>query len=217
MVGEHAAYFAGARRNVLVLSHKADDRAIFANGALKAALLAREPEARPPIPCVDVLGLSRDSVSKTCRRETCRIRRERWCWLRHGQTRMEPQRPCSTRAAKHPGACTDKRAPLERSPRMQRARTAERQRRLPPSTSPHTSVLSRASRPTHEPYRRRARPGEAWKPPPPPHPRPGAQRARPMASSPASTRTMPAPNGGEEQVHVWHRSYDVQPPGGRRA
>ena len=35
-----------------------------------------------------------------------------------------------------------------------------------------------------------------------------------MATSPASTRTTPARKWGEEQVHIWRRSYDVPPPGG---
>lgn len=58
VVGEHAAYFAGPAET-LVLSHKAEDRAIFANGALKAALWARAQ--KPGLYSMrDVLGLSRD-------------------------------------------------------------------------------------------------------------------------------------------------------------
>jgi len=58
VVGDHAAYFAGPSET-LVLSHKAEDRAIFANGAVKAALWARTQ--KPGLYSMrDVLGLSRD-------------------------------------------------------------------------------------------------------------------------------------------------------------
>ena len=35
-----------------------------------------------------------------------------------------------------------------------------------------------------------------------------------MATCRASTRTTPRKKWGEEQVHIWRRSYDVAPPGG---
>lgn len=58
VVGEHSAIFAGPAET-LVLSHKAEDRAIFANGALRAALWARG--RKPGLYSMrDVLGLSRD-------------------------------------------------------------------------------------------------------------------------------------------------------------
>lgn len=58
VVGEHSAIFAGPSET-LVLSHKAEDRAIFANGAVKAALWARG--RKPGLYSMrDVLGLSRD-------------------------------------------------------------------------------------------------------------------------------------------------------------
>jgi 4-hydroxy-tetrahydrodipicolinate reductase len=58
VVGEHSAYFAGPAET-LVLTHKAEDRAIFANGALKAALWGRG--RKPGLYSMrDVLGLARD-------------------------------------------------------------------------------------------------------------------------------------------------------------
>ncbi len=56
VVGEHSVVFAGAGERI-ELSHRAEDRAIFARGAVKAALWARE---RPPgfYTMADVLGLS---------------------------------------------------------------------------------------------------------------------------------------------------------------
>ena len=58
MVGEHSVYLSGPAET-LVLTHKAEDRAIFANGALKAALWARG--RKPGLYSMrDVLGLARD-------------------------------------------------------------------------------------------------------------------------------------------------------------
>jgi 4-hydroxy-tetrahydrodipicolinate reductase len=56
VVGEHSAVFAGPCER-LVLGHIAEDRALFANGALKAALWAR---SHPPglYSMADVLGLT---------------------------------------------------------------------------------------------------------------------------------------------------------------
>ena len=56
VVGEHTVIFAGASERI-ELTHKAEDRAIFAHGALKAALWAK---GRPPglYSMADVLGLS---------------------------------------------------------------------------------------------------------------------------------------------------------------
>ena len=55
MVGDHTVIFAGPAERI-ELSHKAEDRMIFARGALKAALWAR---GRPPglYSMADVLGL----------------------------------------------------------------------------------------------------------------------------------------------------------------
>lgn len=55
VVGEHTVIFAGASERI-ELTHKAEDRAIFAHGALKAALWGR---GKPPglYSMVDVLGL----------------------------------------------------------------------------------------------------------------------------------------------------------------
>ena len=55
VVGDHTVVFAGARERI-ELTHKAEDRAIFAHGALKAALWGR---GKPPglYSMVDVLGL----------------------------------------------------------------------------------------------------------------------------------------------------------------
>ena len=56
VVGEHSVILAGAGER-LVLSHHADDRAIFARGAVKAALWARE--RKPGLySMLDVLGLA---------------------------------------------------------------------------------------------------------------------------------------------------------------
>ena len=55
MVGDHSVIFAGTAER-LELSHKAEDRMIFARGALKAALWARGKE--PGLySMADVLGL----------------------------------------------------------------------------------------------------------------------------------------------------------------
>jgi len=56
VVGEHSVIFAGAGERI-ELSHRAEDRAIFARGAVKAALWARE---KPPgfYTMADVLGLA---------------------------------------------------------------------------------------------------------------------------------------------------------------
>jgi 4-hydroxy-tetrahydrodipicolinate reductase len=56
VVGEHSVVFAGAGERI-ELSHRAEDRAIFARGAVKAALWARE---RQPgfYTMADVLGLA---------------------------------------------------------------------------------------------------------------------------------------------------------------
>ncbi|NNM73445.1 4-hydroxy-tetrahydrodipicolinate reductase [Enterovirga aerilata] len=56
VVGEHSVIFAGAGERI-ELAHRAEDRAIFARGAVKAALWARE---KPPgfYSMADVLGLS---------------------------------------------------------------------------------------------------------------------------------------------------------------
>ena len=56
VVGEHRVIFAGAGERI-ELSHQAEDRAIFARGAVKAALWARE---KPPgfYTMADVLGLA---------------------------------------------------------------------------------------------------------------------------------------------------------------
>jgi 4-hydroxy-tetrahydrodipicolinate reductase len=57
VVGEHSVYLSGPSET-LILTHKAEDRAIFANGALKAALWARG--RKPGLYSMrDVLGLSR--------------------------------------------------------------------------------------------------------------------------------------------------------------
>jgi 4-hydroxy-tetrahydrodipicolinate reductase len=55
VAGEHAVIFAGAGERI-ELAHKAEDRMIFARGALKAALWAR---GKPPglYSMADVLGL----------------------------------------------------------------------------------------------------------------------------------------------------------------
>jgi 4-hydroxy-tetrahydrodipicolinate reductase len=58
VVGEHSVYLSGPAET-LVLTHKAEDRALFANGALKAALWARG--GKPGLYSMrDVLGLPRD-------------------------------------------------------------------------------------------------------------------------------------------------------------
>ena len=55
VVGEHTAIFAGQAERI-ELSHKAEDRMIFARGALKAALWARDQ--KPGLySMTDVLGL----------------------------------------------------------------------------------------------------------------------------------------------------------------
>jgi 4-hydroxy-tetrahydrodipicolinate reductase len=56
VVGDHSVIFAGTAER-LELVHKAEDRMIFARGALKAALWAR---GRPPgvYSMADVLGLA---------------------------------------------------------------------------------------------------------------------------------------------------------------
>jgi 4-hydroxy-tetrahydrodipicolinate reductase len=56
VVGDHSVIFAGAGERI-ELAHRAEDRAIFARGAVKAALWARE---KPPgfYTMADVLGLS---------------------------------------------------------------------------------------------------------------------------------------------------------------
>ncbi len=56
VVGEHTVLFAGGGERI-ELSHRADDRALFARGALKAALWAKD---RPPglYSMADVLGLN---------------------------------------------------------------------------------------------------------------------------------------------------------------
>jgi len=56
VVGEHAAIFAGPSERI-TLSHSAEDRAIFANGAIAAALWARD-KAPGLYSMADVLGLS---------------------------------------------------------------------------------------------------------------------------------------------------------------
>jgi len=57
VVGEHSVYLSGPSET-LILTHKAEDRAIFANGALKATLWARG--RKPGLYSMrDVLGLSR--------------------------------------------------------------------------------------------------------------------------------------------------------------
>ena len=55
MVGDHSVIFAGTAERI-ELTHKAEDRMIFARGALKAALWTR---GRPPglYSMLDVLGL----------------------------------------------------------------------------------------------------------------------------------------------------------------
>ena len=55
MVGEHQVIFAGSHER-LVLSHSAEDRSIFARGALAAA---RWTQGKPPglYSTADVLGL----------------------------------------------------------------------------------------------------------------------------------------------------------------
>lgn len=62
VVGEHAVVLAGPGERV-ELGHRAEDRAIFARGAIKAALWARE---RPPgyYSMADVLGLSGEGASR---------------------------------------------------------------------------------------------------------------------------------------------------------
>ena len=56
MVGEHSVFLAG-EGEVIELAHKATDRAVFARGAVKAALWAR---AQKPglYTMTDVLGLN---------------------------------------------------------------------------------------------------------------------------------------------------------------
>ena len=56
VVGEHSVIFAGPQERI-ELAHRAEDRGIFANGALRAALWGRE---RPPgyYTMADVLGLA---------------------------------------------------------------------------------------------------------------------------------------------------------------
>lgn len=56
VVGDHTVIFAGEKERI-ELSHKAEDRAIFANGALKAALWAKDK--KPGLySMLDVLGLN---------------------------------------------------------------------------------------------------------------------------------------------------------------
>ena len=56
MVGDHTVIFAGPHERI-ELTHKAEDRMIFARGAVRAALWAR---GRPPglYGMADVLGLA---------------------------------------------------------------------------------------------------------------------------------------------------------------
>ena len=56
MVGDHSVILAGAGERI-TLSHHAEDRSLFANGAIKAALWAR---GRKPgqYSMLDVLGLN---------------------------------------------------------------------------------------------------------------------------------------------------------------
>lgn len=56
VIGEHSAIFAGPAERI-VLSHMAEDRALFANGALAAALWARD-KANGLYSMADVLGLN---------------------------------------------------------------------------------------------------------------------------------------------------------------
>lgn len=55
VIGEHSAIFAGASER-LVLSHIAEDRGLFANGAIKAALWAKD-QPKGLYAMADVLGL----------------------------------------------------------------------------------------------------------------------------------------------------------------
>jgi len=56
VVGEHSVILAGAGERI-VLSHNAEDRSIFARGAVKAALWARDK--KPGVySMLDVLGLN---------------------------------------------------------------------------------------------------------------------------------------------------------------
>jgi 4-hydroxy-tetrahydrodipicolinate reductase len=58
VVGEHSVFLAG-EGEVIELAHRATDRAIFARGAVKAALWARGQ--RPGLySMADVLGLPKD-------------------------------------------------------------------------------------------------------------------------------------------------------------
>ena len=58
MVGDHSVIFAGPAERI-ELTHKAEDRMIFARGALKAALWARGQ--KPGLySMADVLGLTDD-------------------------------------------------------------------------------------------------------------------------------------------------------------
>jgi 4-hydroxy-tetrahydrodipicolinate reductase len=58
VVGEHSVLFAGEGETI-TLSHQAADRSIFARGAVKAALWAREK--KPGLySMIDVLGLNRE-------------------------------------------------------------------------------------------------------------------------------------------------------------
>lgn len=61
VIGEHAVIFAGAGERI-ELTHRAEDRGLFANGAIKAALWARE-EAPGYYTMADVLGLAADKDS----------------------------------------------------------------------------------------------------------------------------------------------------------
>ena len=56
MVGDHDAVFAGPGER-LILSHRAEDRSIFARGAVRAALWGRG-RAPGSYTMADVLGLS---------------------------------------------------------------------------------------------------------------------------------------------------------------
>ena len=56
VVGEHSVIFAGAAERI-ELTHRAEDRMIFARGALKAALLGRATQKPGLYSMMDVLGL----------------------------------------------------------------------------------------------------------------------------------------------------------------
>ena len=187
-----ASIFAGPFERI-VLTHNAEDRMIFARGARQGRAMGLR-QAPGLYSMADVLGLDRFLTQRD------RPMSERLLVLVPPRPeRLEPQEPVHRLEGPRPDRA-GRRGSQDRRPEAEGARPSLR----------HRLHLGAVARPGDAAPRAGGdRPARGWRPS-----ATGALNERDYGDLSGLNKDDARTNWGEEQVHIWRRSYDIAPPGG---